>query len=193
MNSMQIRPRRAAHLKAAVIATLILATTAALSPAVGSAQMTASQGVAPVAGNSAPADAQYHSPMVVTIAFPPDARGLWGNGKWTDPGTFQQLRDFRCDGIDISDMQALSILKSNGKIMVQIKGKFDSTRGHDKRVDMKLEFLSDGAVIRVGYAEKLKAPERKEMPFNFEWGFPAGQVQDRTPTHLRITFSDYDD
>ncbi len=192
MNSMlEIRVRCTVPLKPRVIASLIVATIAALLPAVSSAQITASQGLAPVQGNSAPIDTQFHSPMVLTIPFPPDARGLWGNGKWTDPGTFQQLRDFRCDGIAIADMQVRSQI--NNKITVEIKGKFDSIRGHDKRVDMKLEFLSGDEVIGVGYAEKLKAPEAKDKHFYAGLDFPAHQIQNRTPTQLRITFSDYDD
>jgi hypothetical protein len=190
--NLMIRVRRTVPHKPRVIASLTVATIVALLPTVSSAQITASQGVAPVQGKNALIDTQYHSPMVLTIPFPPDVRGHWGNGKWTDPSILQQLRDFRCDGIAIANMQVRSTLDSN-KLMVQIKGKFDSIRGHDKRVDMKLEFLSDDAVIGVGYAEKLKAPEGEDKHFSAILNFPANHVQDRTPTHVRITFSDYDD
>ncbi len=139
--------------------------------------------------------------MVLTIPIPPDARNLWRNGKWTDRGNFQQLRDFRCDGIAIADMQVRRELSDKfllfpwqtQKVLVEIKGKFDSIRGHDKRVDMKLEFLSDDEVIGVGYAEKLKAPEAKVKRFDEELDFPAQPIKDQTPTHVRITFSAYDD
>jgi len=199
MKSMIETPvRRTVLLKLRAIASLIAATIAPLVPTVSSAQITASQAVAPVQGNRAPIDTQFHSPLVLTIPIPPEARNLWGNGKWTDRSTFQQLRDFRCDGIAITDMQVRSKLSrrnflSREQFLVEIKGKFDSVRGHDRRVDMKLELLSDDEVIGVGYVEKLKAPEAKDKSFDEELDFPTQPINDRAPTHVRITFSDYDD
>lgn len=179
-------------LRPRLIAILAIGTTTVLSAAMSSAQITASQGVTPVQSNRTSVESPYHSPMVLTIPLPPDARDVWGRDKWTDSRTFQHLRDFRCDGIAITDMQLRSAMSSK-RLRVEIKGKFDSIRGRDKRVDMKLEFLSDDEVIGVGYADKLKAPEAKDRQFTIGLDFRDTRVQNRTPTHVRITFSDYDD
>lgn len=43
------------------------------------------------------------------------------------------------------------------------------------------------------YSETLKAPEEKVRDFSFKFTILAAVVQSQPPTHLRVTFSDYDD
>jgi hypothetical protein len=172
------------------IPRLVLLT---LFPAVALAQVSATQGVAVTHDSTAQFDTQYHSPMVITAPFPLADRTLWGSSKWTDPDVFKQLRDFRCDGVSIAEMQMRGKLQIDGNLEVRVKGEFDSVKGHDKRVDMKFELLNGDTVVGVGYSEKLKAPEGEQKRFNFDFEVPAGQLQSQPATYLRITFSDYDD
>jgi hypothetical protein len=143
--------------------------------------------------STAKVDTQCHSPMVLTTPFPLADRSLWGNSGWTDPEAMQQLRDFRCDGIAITEMRMRGKLRNDGKLEVAVKGEFDSVRGHDKRVDMKYELLNGDTIVGVGYSKNLKAPEGKQKRFSFDFDIPADQLQGKPATQLRITFSDYDD
>jgi hypothetical protein len=89
-------------------------------------------------------------------------------------------------------MQMRGELHSNGSLEVQVKGKLGAIKGHDKRVDMKFDFINGDVVGATGYSKTLQAPEEKVRDFSFTFTIPATVVQSQPPTHLRVTFSDYD-
>jgi hypothetical protein len=157
----------------------------------GSPRVSAAQGVAVVQRDTAQTDTQFYSPMILVAPFPLADRSLWGTGKWTDPEVFRPFRDFRCDGISVVEMMMRGKLQSDGKLKIEVKGGFDSLPGHDKRADMKMELLNGDTLVGVGYSNQLKAPEGKRKNFGFDFYTPAGELQ--PTTHLRITFTDYDD
>jgi hypothetical protein len=150
-------------------------------------QVTAIQGVTAAQGSTA----QFNSPMILTASFPLADRQLWRSAEWTDPNALSAFRDFRCDGIAIAEMQMRGKLQDDGKLKIDIKGRFDTLPGNDKLVDMKVELLNGDTLVGVGYASKLGAPEGKQKKFGFSF---YTQYSDLQPTtHLRITFTDFDD
>jgi hypothetical protein len=179
-----------------------------LLPSATFGEINATQGVTNVSNGPA----EFHSPMVLDAPFPLTDREQWGSGNWSEPGIFpltgrepggtgnwsdpailQQLRDYRCDGLTILQMQMRGELHSDGSLEVQVKGKIDAIKGHDKRVDMKFDFINGDVVGATGHSASLKAPEKKVRDFSFKFTIPAAVVQSQPPTHLRVTFSDYDD
>lgn len=164
-----------------------------LLPFAAMAQISAAQGVAGAVENTEQVQTGFHSPMVLNMPLPLTDHSQWGSGNWSNPVLFQQLGDYRCDGIAIAEMRMRGTADSEGALRVDVKGKFDAVKGHDKRVDMKFEFLNGDAVSATGYARKLKAPEEEVRSFDFSFTIPASAVQSEPPTTLRITFSDYDD
>lgn len=170
-----------------------LAPLVLLLPFAAAAQISAAQGVTAPDQGTQPIQSEFHSPMVLDVPLPLTDRGQWGNGHWSDPGVFQQLHDYRCDGMAIVELRMRGTAKSDGTLKVEVKGKIDAIKGHDKRVDMKFEFLNGGSVAAAGYANKLKVPDEEVRSFSFSFSIPANAVLSEPPTRLRITLSDYDD
>lgn len=170
---------------------LLLGATQILLPHTAVAEIQATQGVAPTPESPAQFQTEFHSPMVLTAPFPLNDRGQWGTGNWTDPAVFQQLFDYRCDGIAISLLRMRAELVDNGNLEIQVKGKLDAIKGHDKRVNLKLDFIDGDKVAASGYSNKISAPDEEVSSFHFKLIIPASAIQDGTL--LRITFSDYDD
>lgn len=173
------------------LATLLLGATQILISHIANAQIQATQGVAPTPESPTQFQTEFHSPMVLTAPFPLTDRSQWGTGNWTDPSIFQQLFDYRCDGIAISLLRMRAELVDNGNLEIQVKGKLDAIKGHDKRVNLKLDFINADKVAASGYSNKINAPDEEVSSFHFKLTIPAGTIQDGTL--LRITFSDYDD
>lgn len=173
------------------LAAFLLATVHILAPRFAAAEIQATQGVAPTPESPAQFQTEFHSPMVLTAPFPLTDRSQWGTGNWTDPSLFQQLFDYRCDGIAISLLRMRAELVDNGNLEIQVKGKLDAIKGHDKRVNLKFDFINGDKVAASGYSNKINAPDEEVSSFHFKFTIPASVVQDGTV--LRITFSDYDD
>ena len=137
--------------------------------------------------------------MVLSAPFPLTDRAQWGAAgqskppAWSDSSIFESLQSYRCDGFVIRDMQMRGILHKDDTLEVEVKGNFDSHKGHDKRVDMMIEFLNGTTVAATAYAHKLKAPEDKVKHFGFTITIPAAAVQSDPPTHPCVTVTDYDD
>lgn len=164
---------------------------AGLLPPEASAQIQATQGVPAVQEGEAQFQTEFHSPMVLTAPFPLTDRSQWGKGNWSDPSLLRQFFDYRCDGIAISELRMRGEQLDNGSLEVQVKGKIDAIKGHDKRVNLKFDFLNGNTLAASGYSSKIKAPDEEVSSFHFRFTIPAGAVQDGTT--MRITFSDYDD
>jgi hypothetical protein len=160
--------------------------------ATASGQITVTQGVTASAG-STKVESEFHSPMVLSLPFPLTDRTQWKDSKWSDESATEQLADYRCDGISIQELQMRPILLQNGTLQIQVKGKFDSYRDHDKRVDMKFELLNGDVVAATGHGDGLKAPDGERKPFHFDFIIPVAAVQSDPPTRLQITVRDHED
>src|SRR5450631_3579557 len=64
------------------------------------------------------------------------------SGNWSDSAILKELRDYRCDGLTILQMQMRGDLHRDGNLEVQVKGKIDAIKGHDKLVNMKFDFIN---------------------------------------------------
>jgi len=163
-----------------------------LLPTVVFAQVGAMQGVSAAKPNAPQGQREFGAPMVLTAPFPLTDRSKWNEAFWSEEKDLA-FREYRCDGVAIHDMQMRAIAQDNGGVKIDVKGHFDSLKGHDKRVDMKFEFLNGDSVVATGYSDGLKAPEAKTRRFAFNFTIPSAAIQSDPPTKMRITVTDSDD
>jgi hypothetical protein len=175
-----------------MIRSVLVSLIAILLPTAVFAQVGASQGVSAAKANAPQGQTEFESPMVLTAPFPLTDRSNWSEAFWSDEKDLA-FHEYRCDGIAIHDMQMRAIAQENGVVEIDVRGHFDSLKGHDKRVDMKFEFLNADSVVATGYSDALKAPEAKTKRFGFKFTIPAVAIQSDPPTRMRITLTDSDD
>lgn len=166
---------------------------ALLAPAVAHPQIRAMQGTVTTEAASGTDASEFHSPMVLSLPFPLADHALWKAQTWTDPNVFLALRDYRCDGITIQELQMRGTPRPGGVLAVAVRGRFKTARGQDKLVEIKVELLNGDTVAAVRRSDGLKASEGRLRSFDFDFEIPAELVHEDPATRMRVTFTDRDD
>ena len=131
------------------------------------------------------------APMAIAAPFPLANKALWDTGQWSETSVLSDLKTHRFDGLAIAEMQMRGTLRDSGATLsIEVRGKIDAAKGHDRLADLKLEFLDGDSVVATAGLPNIKAPEEEISKFKGQFSIPAAVVSASPATTLRITISD---
>ena len=133
-------------------------------------------------------------PLAIAAPFPLADKARWGTDQWSEASALADLKTHRFDGLAIAEMQMRGTLRDGGAtLLVEVRGKIDAAKGHDRLADLKFEFLNGDSVVATASLPNIKAPEEDISKFKGEFGIPAAAVSASPATTMRITISDRGD
>ena len=132
-------------------------------------------------------------PVAIAVPFPLADQATWGKDQWSEPAVLATLAAHGYDGLAISEMQMRGTLRDGTTLFVEVRGRIDAVKGHDKLVDLKLEFLKGNAVVATAVLPDIKAPEEKVSKFKGTFSLPVAALSANPATTMRVTITDRND
>lgn len=134
---------------------LLLISLCMQSPRLGSAQISATQGV-----EDPNLVKSFHSPMVLEFPAPGLLQAVYPVG-WLVKG----VERYSCDGVYVTSLKLMVSGKVKNGLTIQAEGALAVGPSYDREAKVIVELVVDGKVIGRGSKERIDAEERKHKAF----------------------------